>query len=148
MLGFLQQNCVPVLVAGFILAIILFTICIIRRFIRLAIGIAIMSVFIPVLFTIFWGDGSDYISELASYLDPKHQQRLEEAYAYYKERDAEDQIIDYDAVSDKITGVFVSIQEKEREVVRETTDYFRNQGNEWLRQTPILGQSNKADPGP
>ena len=148
MFAFLKEYSLPVLVIGTILAIALFTICIIRKFIRLAIGIAVMSIVIPILFTIFWGDGSAYISELASYLDPKHQQQLEEAYAYYKKRDAEDQTIDYDAVSNKITDVFGSIQEKEREVIQETTDYFRKQGNEWGPWTPIFEQSNKADPEP
>lgn len=144
MLAFLQQNYMPALIIGGILAIVLFTICIIRKFIRLAIGIAIMSVLIPILFTIFWGDGSAYISELASYLTPNHQQQLEEAYAYYKKQDAEDPIINSDAVSDKITDVFNSIKETEQEVKDETVDYVKERVDEWLKQTP---DQKSADPG-
>lgn len=144
MLAFLQQNYMPALIIGGILAIVLFTICIIRKFIRLAIGIAIMSVLIPILFTIFWGDGSAYISELASYLTPNHQQQLEEAYAYYKKQDAEDPIINSDAVSDKITDVFDSIKETEQEVKDETVDYVKERVDEWLKQTP---DQKSADPG-
>lgn len=144
MLAFLQQNYMPALIIGGILAIVLFTICIIRKFIRLAIGIAIMSVLIPILFTIFWGDGSAYISELASYLTPNHQQQLEEAYAYYKKQDAENPIIDSDAVSDKITDVFDSIKETEQEVKDETVDYVKERVDEWLKQTP---DQKSADPG-
>lgn len=144
MLAFLQQNYMPALIIGGILAIVLFTICIIRKFIRLAIGIAIMSVLIPILFTIFWGDGSAYISELASYLTPNHQQQLEEAYAYYKKQDAEDPIINSDAVSDKITDVFDSIKETEQEVKDETVDYVKECVDEWLKQTP---NQKSADPG-
>ena len=81
-----------VLIIGGILAIVLFAICIIWKFVRLAIGIAILSIIIPILFTIFWGDGSAYISELASYLTPNHQQQLEDAYAYYKDQDSKDPI--------------------------------------------------------
>ena len=144
MLAFLQQNYMPALIIGGILAIVLFTICIIRKFIRLAIGIAIMSVLIPILFTIFWGDGSAYISELASYLTPNHQQQLEEAYAYYKKQDAEDPIINSDAVSDKITDVFDSIKETEQEVKDETVDYVKERVDEWLKQAP---DQKSADPG-
>ena len=144
MLAFLQQNYMPALIIGGILAIVLFTICIIRKFIRLAIGIAIMSVLIPILFTIFWGDGSAYISELASYLTPNHQQQLEEAYAYYKKQDAEDPIINSDAVSDKITDVFDSIKETEQEVKDGTVDYVKERVDEWLKQTP---DQKSADPG-
>ena len=144
MLAFLQQNYMPALIIGGILAIVLFTICIIRKFIRLAIGIAIMSVLIPILFTIFWGDGSAYISELASYLTPNHQQQLEEAYAYYKKQDAENPIIDSDAVSDKITDVFDSIKETEQEVKDGTVDYVKERVDEWLKQTP---DQKSADPG-
>lgn len=146
MLAFLQQNYMPVLIIGGILAIVLFTICIIRKFVRLAIGIAILSVIILILFTIFWGDGSAYISELASYLAPNHQQQLEEAYAYYKEQDSKDPIINSDAVSDKITDVFDSIKETEQEVTDETVDYVKERVDEWLRQAPIQ-KTEEADPG-
>ena len=55
MLAFLQQNYMAVLIIGGILAIVLFAICIIWKFVRLAIGIAILSIIIPILFTIFLG---------------------------------------------------------------------------------------------
>lgn len=146
MLAFLQQNYAPVLVVGSVLAIVLFTICVIKKFVRLAIGIAIMSVVIPILFTIFWGDGSSYVSEIASYLNPSHQQQIEEAYAYYKMKDAEDQVINYDAVSDKITDVFSSIQDLEKEVAQETINYTKEKAEEWLNQSPTFKPN--ADPGP
>ena len=134
MLAFLQQNYMAVLIIGGILAIVLFAICIIWKFVRLAIGIAILSIIIPILFTIFWGDGSAYISELASYLTPNHQQQLEDAYAYYKDQDSKDPIINSDAVSDKITDIFDSIKETEKEVTDGTVDYVKERVDEWLRQ--------------
>ena len=142
MLAFLQQNYMAVLIIGGILAIVLFAICIIWKFVRLAIGIAILSIIIPILFTIFWGDGSAYISELASYLTPNHQQQLEDAYAYYKDQDSKDPII----VSDKITDVFDSIKETEKEVTDGTVDYVKERVDEWLRQSPIQ-KTAEADSG-
>lgn len=148
MVAFLHQSYTPILIVGAVLAVVLFTICVIKKFVRLAIGIAILSVLIPALFTIFWGDGSSYISEIASYLTPNHQHQLEEAYAYYKERDAENQIIDYEAVSDKITDVFTAIQDSEKEAAQMTADYVTEKAEEWLKQSPIFPSDKKTDSGP
>jgi len=122
MSSLIQGNYAAVLVAGFVAAVILFTICIIKRFVRLAIGIAVLSIIIPVLFTIFWGDGTTYISELASYLAPKYQQQLQDAYAYYKKKDSEDPVIHSDAVSDKITDVFSAVKEKEFQITDDAAE--------------------------
>lgn len=134
MAALLQQSYAPVLAMGIILAMILFAIGIIRKFARLVIGIVIFSVLVPILFTIFWGNGFAYISKITSYLTPNQQQQIEEAYAYYKERDAEDPIINYDAVSGKITDMFTSVQELEKEDIQETADYVKEKAEEWLRQ--------------
>lgn len=146
MFAFMQENYATILVLGLVVAVILFAICIIRRCIRLAIGIAILSVIVPVLFTIFWGDGTAYIAELASYLNPKHQQQIEEAYAYYKAKDAEDPIINYDAVSDKITDVFSSVQEKEDELIETTKDSSSKYLDDLLKKA-IQQSTTKESPG-
>ena len=91
-------------------------------------------------------DGSAYISELASYLTPNHQQQLEDAYAYYKDQDSKDPIINSDAVSDKITDIFDSIKETEKEVTDGTVDYVKERVDEWLRQSPIQ-KTAEADSG-
>jgi len=147
MVAFVQQNCIPILVVGTILAIILFAICVIKKLVRLAVGIAVLSVVISILFTIFWGDGSSYISEIASYLSPSHQQQLEDAYAYYKSQDAENPVIDYDAVSNKVTDVFASMQNVEKEIAQETTDSVKEKADEWLKQSSFP-KDKDADPEP
>lgn len=145
MLAFMETKYTTVLAIGLVAAVILFTICIIRKFVRLAIGIAVLSIIVPVLFTIFWGDGSAYVSELASYLNPKYQQQLEDAYAFYKEKDAEDPVVNYDAVSDRITDVFSAAKEKEREIAGSAKDYAQDYANELLKKVP---QSAKNTPAP
>lgn len=147
MLAFLEENYTAVLAVGLVAAAVLFTICIIHRLIRLAIGIAALSVIIPILFTIFWGDGSAYVSELASYLTPKYQQQLEDAYAYYRGKDAEDPVINYDAVSDKITDVFSAAKEKEREITDTTKNYVQRYAEELLKKTPQF-KEHAAGSGP
>lgn len=123
----LQQNYTLFLVIGAFLVIVLFAICVIRKFIRIAIGIAIMSIIVPILFSVFWGDGSFYISEIASNLTPNYQQQLEEAYAYYKQRDAEDQVVDFDAASDKVTDIFISIRDLKNKTRQESVDFIEEQ---------------------
>lgn len=110
MLAFFQQHSLAVLTVGLALAVIAFTICIISKFFKLAVAIAILSVAVPVLFTIFWGDGTHYVEDIASCFQPKYQQQITDAYAYYKEKDNEDPLIDYDAVSEKVTNIFVKGQ--------------------------------------
>lgn len=146
MIAFMEAHYSAVLAVGLVVAVILFTICIIGKFIRLAIGIAILSVIIPILFTIFWGDGSAYITELASYLTPKYQQQLEDAYAYYKEKDAEDPVVDYDAVSNKVTDVFSAVKEKEWEMAGTAKEYAQDYAEELLKKASQT-TTNTAGPG-
>lgn len=147
MVAFLNQICVPILIVVAVLAIVIFVICVIKKFVSLAIGIAILSFVIPLLFTVFWGDGYSYISEIAAYLTPRNQRQLEEAYAYYKIRDAENQIINYDLVSDKITDLFSSAKEIEKETAQDTADYVKERVKSWLSQPP-LSPNTETGPGP
>ena len=77
MAALLQQSYAPVLAMGIILAMILFAIGIIRKFARLAIGIVILSILVPILFTIFWGNGFTYISKITSYSKRRKQLHLQ-----------------------------------------------------------------------
>lgn len=135
MAALLQQSYAPVLAMGIVLAVILFAIGSIRKFTRLAIGIIIISVLASILFTTFWGNGISYISKITSCLTPNQQQRIEEAYAHYKKRDAN---INFGAVSGKITDVFSSVQGRETEAMQETVRCVEEKAKEWLRQPPSL----------
>ncbi len=106
MLEFIKENIQLITTISIALFATLFIICIIKKFVRLAIGLAVMTVLIPILFTVFWGDGTEYVHEFASVFAEPHRQNIEEFYEEFKERDREAPVIDYGAVSEKATHVF------------------------------------------
>ena len=106
MLAFAEEHYTIILIAAIIIVLAVFILCLLAKLFKVAIGLAIAAALIPVLFTIFWGDGTEYVSKFASLFEPEHRQQIEEAYRFYKEKDSEDPFIDYDAVSDAVTDVF------------------------------------------
>lgn len=67
MLEFIQENIQLITIIAIALFGILFIICVIGKFVRAAIGLAILAVLIPVLFTVFWGmERSMYMSSRPS----------------------------------------------------------------------------------
>lgn len=106
MLALITTHSRGVLIGIVIAAVVLLSICLFFKLFKIAIGVGALACVIFVLFTVFWGDGTEYVSKLTSFMEPEHQQRVEEAYQYYKEKDAEDPIVDYDAVSSAVTDIF------------------------------------------
>ena len=113
---FITQNFETIVTVAAIVTVVVLVLCIIARLFRVAIGVAVLALVIPVLFTIFWGDGTAYVSKIASFLSPSYQEQVEEMYKYYKDKNNSDPIINYDAVtstvSDTITDVFSEIKDK------------------------------------
>lgn len=106
MYEFIANNYSTILVVAIAVAIALIILCVIAKLFRIAIGLGILFVVIPIVFTIFWGDGFEYVSKFASFFQPAYQQQIEDAYEYYKKKDAEDPFVDYDAVSNAVTNFF------------------------------------------
>ena len=105
MLDFFYEH-YEILICVAVICIVLFGICIFAKLFRVAIGIAVVAIIVPIVFTIFWGDGSAYVSKFSSFFEPAYQQQIEDAYRYYKEKDAEDPFINYDEVSNTVTDFF------------------------------------------
>lgn len=110
MLEFISQNIHVITTATIILIGVLFIICIIGKFFRVAVGLVILSILIPILFTVFWGDGTEYVHQFSSILTEPHKQNVEEFYKKFKE--TEEPVIDYGAVSDKATHLFEDFKSK------------------------------------
>ena len=106
MLEFINTHHTAIIVVVIGLAIALITLCVLMKLFKVAISLGILCIIVPIIFTIFWGDGSEYVSRLASFFQPAYQQQIEDAYEYYKKKDAEDPFIDYGAVSSAVTEVF------------------------------------------
>lgn len=126
MLAFLEEHPTEILTAAVIMVVILVGLCLVAKLFKLAIGLLVIAIVVPVLFTIFWGDGHGYVQTFASFFSPKYQQQIESAYDYYREKDSEDPVVDYDAVSDAVTDLFDQAKEK---------------GKEWLDGLPPLPET-------
>jgi len=106
MYEFVSENLTTILIVAAAVAIVLIILCIVAKLFKIAIGLAILYVVVPIIFTIFWGDGGRYVAKFASFFQPEYQQRIEDVYDYYKQKDAEDPFVSYDAVSNTVTDIF------------------------------------------
>lgn len=103
---FVSENIAIVVIAAFAMVGTLIVFSAMAKLHRIAIGLTILSIVVPVIFTLCWGDGSRYVSTFASFFQPAHRQQIEEAYNFYKRKDAEDPFMDHDVVSKAITTFF------------------------------------------
>lgn len=86
---------------------------IVLKLFKIAIGLVFLLVAIPMMFNLFFGDGSALVEKVANFLPPDTAQQLEESYDYFKEKEAQDQLIDSDKIeqsakqraSDYVRGV-------------------------------------------
>lgn len=111
MFEFVDTHYTTIIVVAIVLAIALITLCVVMKLFKVAISLGILCIIVPIIFTIFWGDGSEYVSKFASFFQPAYQQQIEDAYEYYKKKDAEDPFVDYGAVSSAVTDVFQGIKD-------------------------------------
>ena len=112
MLELIRENIHLIIALAVALFTVLFVICVIRKFFQAAVGLVILSVLIPILFTVFWGDGTEYVHEFASYFAEPYKENITEFYDTFKERDLASPLIDYGAVSEKATHVFETAAQK------------------------------------
>jgi len=134
MRGFLEENFSVILTVTLVLLLVILGICLVAKLFKVAVGILILALVVPYLFMVFWGDGETVVSRFASIFEDKYQQQIEEAYQFYKEKDAEDPFVDYDAASDVVTDVF-------NDVAQKGEAFFRDA----LSNHPSLGDSAKAE---
>ena len=112
MLDFIRTNWETIIILAVAIAGALLVVCLIQKLFRLAIGVFILGILVPILFTIFWGDGYEYVEQFSSIFTDKYSTQITTAYDYYKKKDAEDPFIDYDAVSNTVTMVFDEFKDK------------------------------------
>lgn len=84
-----------------IIPIIIF--CVVVKMIRVAIGLFILLLLAPVMYNIFWGDGGEYIKNIASFAPPQYSQEIQDMYQYYKLKGDAVMSINNDTVSRAIS---------------------------------------------
>lgn len=83
-----------------IIFIVVVAIClavsILLRLTRIALVLAGLFILVPILCTIMWGDGTDFVSKLASIFAPEIEQGINDGYGQYRDQNAKDPIVDID----------------------------------------------------
>lgn len=100
MLVFLENHFETIIGIALMPTLILLIFCIAVKLLKRMAAAIILAIAVPVLFTIFWGNGGAYIARFASFFEPAYQQQIEDAYQYYREKDLEDPFVDPAAVSE------------------------------------------------
>lgn len=83
-----------------IIFIVVVAIClavsILLRLTRIALVLAGLFILVPILCTIMWGDGIDFVSKFASIFAPEIEQGINDGYGQYRDQNAKDPIVDID----------------------------------------------------
>lgn len=85
------------IVIGILVVLLIF--CLIAHLAKIAIGIAVIVFVIPMLFTLYFGDGSNIVNKVTDYLDPTVGQQVEESYKHFKDKEKENPVLDIDAIN-------------------------------------------------
>lgn len=88
------------------------------KLIKAAIGVGITLILIPMLFNLFFGDGKELVKKAADYLPPETGKQLEENYDYFKQKEAEDPVLNVEKIQETAEDIKNSITEKLPETVK------------------------------
>lgn len=66
----------------------------------------ITAIVIVVMFTVIFGDGTQIIKTVSSFMSESVGEKIEDGYAFYKNKEKETPLIDADKVSEYVTDVF------------------------------------------
>lgn len=96
------------LVIGVIIAIVIIGIIITiisKIFESIFFGI-ITAIVVVVMFTVTFGDGTQIIKTVSSFMSESIGEKIEDGYEFYKNKEKETPLIDADKVSEYVTDVF------------------------------------------
>lgn len=89
---------IPILI---LLAVCL-VVAILMRVTRVIITLVALLIIVPILCTVLWGDGTDYVSKFASIFTPQIEQDINDGYQIYKEENANHPVVDMDQVNEYV----------------------------------------------
>lgn len=89
---------IPILI---LLAVCL-AVAILMRVTRVIITLVALLIIVPILCTVLWGDGTDYVSKFASIFTPQIEQDINDGYQIYKEENANRPVVDMDQVHEYV----------------------------------------------
>lgn len=62
--------------------------------------IAALIIVVPILCTIMWGDGQNYVSKIAEFFQPEIEQKINDGYQIYHDQNAKDPVVDLERLTD------------------------------------------------
>ena len=62
--------------------------------------LAALVILLPILCTIMWGNGQNYISKIAGFFQPEIEQKINDGYQIYQDQNAKTFIIDFNRLLD------------------------------------------------
>lgn len=83
-----------------VILVVLLVVAIFLRLIRIAIALGVIIILVPILCTIMWGDGTDYVSKIASIFTPEIEENINDGYQEYRDKNAEDPVVDMDQLEE------------------------------------------------
>lgn len=97
-----MQDINSILIIALLVAIVLIGICCIIKLFKVAIGLVLFILIVPILYTIFFEDGSEYVKSITSVLVPQYSQQIQETYERYKQEDNLVMFIQQDTISEMV----------------------------------------------
>ena len=85
----LSPSTQTVLIVCLIVGGIALAVCLVLKLFKIAVGVVLLMILVPNLFTIFFGNGTDTVKNISQYFDSDTGQQITESYDYFKKKDKE-----------------------------------------------------------
>ena len=126
-----------------VVLIVALIVLLLSKMFQFAIAVAVCLIVVPMLVTITWGDGSEYVSKFAAIFTPGIEESINEGYQYYREENEKDPVVDVDQLEEYANEAKDYLADKAGEVAEEAgtyiEDYLRENG--FLEDEPSLDES-------
>jgi len=77
-----------------VILIVAMVIMFLMKLFQFALVAAALIFIVPILVTVTWGDGSEYVSKFASIFTPNIEQTINDGYQYYREENEKNPVVD------------------------------------------------------
>ena len=95
-----------VIVTGVIIVVasLIIVLCV-KKLLSVALGLAAFLIIVPMLFTVFFGDGGNIVDKVTEYLSPEVAEKVEQGYEYFKDQESEHPLLNHDKIQETVDDV-------------------------------------------
>lgn len=80
--------------------IVAMVVMLLMKLFQFALAVAACVIIVPILVTITWGDGSEYVSKFAAIFTPNIEETINDGYQYYREENEKDPVVDVEQLEE------------------------------------------------